>query len=52
MDLETGIYGDITEICGFRTCDGDEECVDTWRNPNYGMTNFDNILYSFLAVFQ
>eukprot|EP00854_Cymbomonas_tetramitiformis_P029951 gene29951-37387_t len=36
-----------------RLCDEESgfECLE-YKNPDYGVTNFDNILYAFLAIFQ
>ncbi|XP_068624737.1 muscle calcium channel subunit alpha-1-like [Battus philenor] len=36
---------------GFQ-CDEGQICKDYWEGPNYGITNFDNIGYSMLTVFQ
>ena len=33
-------------------CSPLKECVEGLENPNYGVTNFDNIFYSMLIVFQ
>lgn len=33
-------------------CDEGFECKEYWAGPNYGITNFDNIGYSMLTVFQ
>lgn len=34
-------------------CDSGQVCKEsTWKGPNYGITNFDNIGYSMLTVFQ
>lgn len=42
--------------CGFeepaRTCGNDTECREYWTGPNFGITNFDNILFAVLTVFQ
>ena len=27
-------------------------CLEKWPGPNYGITNFDNIIYAMLTVFQ
>lgn len=35
-----------------RVCEGDTECREYWPGPNFGITNFDNILFSVLTVFQ
>lgn len=51
MDID---IGDIHEasICGNLECYDMYECVRGLDNPNHGVTNFDNILYSFLTTFQ
>lgn len=33
-------------------CDEGQICKEGWDGPNYGITNFDNIGYSMLTVFQ
>ena len=33
-------------------CPFGQECATSLSNPNYGHTNFDNLLYSFVSVFQ
>ncbi|XP_031225121.1 voltage-dependent N-type calcium channel subunit alpha-1B isoform X14 [Mastomys coucha] len=35
-----------------RQCEGDTECREYWPGPNFGITNFDNILFAILTVFQ
>ncbi|XP_060040337.1 voltage-dependent N-type calcium channel subunit alpha-1B-like, partial [Erinaceus europaeus] len=35
-----------------RLCEGNTECREYWRGPNFGITNFDNILFAILTVFQ
>uniref|UniRef100_A0A3Q3KPH8 Voltage-dependent N-type calcium channel subunit alpha n=1 Tax=Mastacembelus armatus TaxID=205130 RepID=A0A3Q3KPH8_9TELE len=35
-----------------RTCPNGTECREYWTGPNYGITNFDNILFAVLTVFQ
>ncbi|KAJ8263387.1 hypothetical protein COCON_G00158440 [Conger conger] len=35
-----------------RTCSNGTECREYWIGPNYGITNFDNILFAVLTVFQ
>jgi hypothetical protein len=40
-------------LCGGSvTCAGGYFCGKTNENPNFGVTNFDNVMYSLLAVFQ
>ncbi|KAA0719893.1 Voltage-dependent N-type calcium channel subunit alpha-1B [Triplophysa tibetana] len=35
-----------------RTCPNDTVCTGYWKGPNFGITNFDNILFAILTVFQ
>ncbi|XP_028433242.1 calcium channel, voltage-dependent, N type, alpha 1B subunit, a isoform X3 [Perca flavescens] len=35
-----------------RTCANGTACREYWIGPNYGITNFDNILFAVLTVFQ
>ncbi|XP_029294653.1 calcium channel, voltage-dependent, N type, alpha 1B subunit, a [Cottoperca gobio] len=35
-----------------RTCDNGTTCKEYWTGPNFGITNFDNILFAVLTVFQ
>lgn len=35
-----------------RTCENGTICRDYWLGPNFGITNFDNILFAVLTVFQ
>ena len=44
-------YCNSDDDCG-RGLSGQFICGKMIANPNYGITNFDNILYSFLMVFQ
>ncbi|XP_035997563.1 voltage-dependent R-type calcium channel subunit alpha-1E [Fundulus heteroclitus] len=38
--------------CGVRQCPGKYACTETWIGPNDGITQFDNILFAVLTVFQ
>uniref|UniRef100_A0A671VS64 Calcium voltage-gated channel subunit alpha1 E n=1 Tax=Sparus aurata TaxID=8175 RepID=A0A671VS64_SPAAU len=38
--------------CGVRKCPERYDCNDTWIGPNDGITQFDNILFAVLTVFQ
>ena len=40
------------DVCGNLECADNLECGKTLNNPNFGATNFDNVFYSFLTVFQ
>uniref|UniRef100_A0A7N6BNB1 Voltage-dependent N-type calcium channel subunit alpha n=1 Tax=Anabas testudineus TaxID=64144 RepID=A0A7N6BNB1_ANATE len=35
-----------------RLCPSGTECREYWTGPNFGITNFDNILFAVLTVFQ
>lgn len=35
-----------------RLCEDGAECREYWPGPNFGITNFDNILFAVLTVFQ
>ena len=35
-----------------RLCPNGTECKSGWLGPNYGITQFDNILFAVLTVFQ
>ena len=55
MDLETGYIGnswDDSSICGGQACPSGSVCIKGLDNPNYGKTNFDNVLMSMLTLFQ
>ncbi|XP_055722179.1 voltage-dependent R-type calcium channel subunit alpha-1E-like isoform X3 [Salvelinus fontinalis] len=46
---------DTTEVefaCGVRKCPEKYDCVGSWIGPNDGITQFDNILFAVLTVFQ
>uniref|UniRef100_A0A4W5RMW9 Voltage-dependent calcium channel type A subunit alpha-1 n=1 Tax=Hucho hucho TaxID=62062 RepID=A0A4W5RMW9_9TELE len=38
--------------CGVRKCPEKYDCVGSWIGPNDGITQFDNILFAVLTVFQ
>uniref|UniRef100_A0A8C4NW07 Voltage-dependent N-type calcium channel subunit alpha n=1 Tax=Dicentrarchus labrax TaxID=13489 RepID=A0A8C4NW07_DICLA len=48
--------GETDWPCGLeppaRTCPNGTECREYWTGPNFGITNFDNILFAVLTVFQ
>ncbi|KAK9532840.1 hypothetical protein VZT92_010206 [Zoarces viviparus] len=55
FNIETGeIAADWP--CGLeppaRMCPNGTKCKKYWTGPNYGITNFDNILFAVLTVFQ
>uniref|UniRef100_A0A8C6VY45 Calcium voltage-gated channel subunit alpha1 E n=1 Tax=Nothobranchius furzeri TaxID=105023 RepID=A0A8C6VY45_NOTFU len=38
--------------CGVRQCPAKYDCSENWIGPNDGITQFDNILFAVLTVFQ
>lgn len=38
--------------CGARKCPDHSDCMGYWIGPNYGITQFDNVLFAVLTVFQ
>jgi hypothetical protein len=53
MSIQTGTLHDDDIICGSSKsiCPGGFYCGKANDNPNYGVTSFDNLLYSMLVVF-
>ncbi|EGR32726.1 hypothetical protein IMG5_072540 [Ichthyophthirius multifiliis] len=50
---DTGIPDNRDILCGGIDCPQEGQiCGKLMQNPDYGVTNFDDILYSFLMVFQ
>uniref|UniRef100_A0A8C7ZYI2 Calcium channel, voltage-dependent, R type, alpha 1E subunit b n=1 Tax=Oryzias sinensis TaxID=183150 RepID=A0A8C7ZYI2_9TELE len=49
---ETVDSSELAFACGVRKCPEKYECNDTWIGPNDGITQFDNILFAVLTVFQ
>lgn len=45
-------HPDTYLLCGIEECPGGYYCGKANRNPNNDTTNFDNLLYSLLTVFQ
>uniref|UniRef100_A0A672P8U9 Calcium voltage-gated channel subunit alpha1 E n=1 Tax=Sinocyclocheilus grahami TaxID=75366 RepID=A0A672P8U9_SINGR len=48
-------FSNITELdfpCGAKPCPENYNCTGPWQGPNDGITQFDNILFSILTVFQ
>ena len=43
---------DLPLCAGDSDCPGGFFCGKANENPNYGVTNFDNMLYAFLNTFQ
>ncbi|CAI2366067.1 unnamed protein product [Moneuplotes crassus] len=52
IEIETGKVHLDNLICGAKKCPSGYFCGKTNTNPNLGITNFDNIFYSFLVIFQ
>lgn len=52
-DNETLDISDVEYPCGFRQCPSGYNCSEfAWIGPNDGITQFDNILFAVLTVFQ
>lgn len=52
LENETVDSSALAFACGVRRCPISYECNDTWIGPNDGITQFDNILFAVLTVFQ
>lgn len=52
VDNETVDSSELAFACGVRKCPEKYDCNDTWIGPNDGITQFDNILFAVLTVFQ
>ena len=52
VSVQTGIVHPDDLFCGGIECPGGYFCGKGSANPNYGVTNFDNLFYCLLAVFQ
>jgi len=53
VNIETGIKHPSDYLCGGSfSCPEGYFCGKQNENPNYGVTNFDNMNYALLAVFQ
>uniref|UniRef100_A0A671YKV8 Calcium voltage-gated channel subunit alpha1 E n=1 Tax=Sparus aurata TaxID=8175 RepID=A0A671YKV8_SPAAU len=50
--LPTVDSSEVEFPCGVRQCPAGYNCSDRWIGPNYGITQFDNILFAVLTVFQ
>lgn len=51
FDPMTGIPHEDNIICGRIECPSEYICGKMIANPNWGVTNFDNLAYAFLMVF-
>ncbi|XP_077390703.1 voltage-dependent R-type calcium channel subunit alpha-1E isoform X3 [Festucalex cinctus] len=52
LENETVDSSEYEFPCGVRQCPAKYACSDTWIGPNHGITQFDNILFAVLTVFQ
>jgi len=53
FSIETGVIMIEDVLCGGgNECRPGFACGKTMKNPNFGATNFDNIFYAFLQIFQ
>ncbi|XP_078115114.1 voltage-dependent R-type calcium channel subunit alpha-1E [Sander vitreus] len=52
LENETVDSSEYEVPCGVRQCPAKYTCGDTWIGPNDGITQFDNILFAVLTVFQ
>ena len=55
MDLDTGVVNyDASDsgVCGNLSCPNGYLCVKGLANPNYGKSNFDNVMLSAVTLFQ
>ncbi|XP_018609179.1 voltage-dependent R-type calcium channel subunit alpha-1E-like isoform X2 [Scleropages formosus] len=52
LENETVDSSDLEFACGVRKCPDKYDCNGTWIGPNDGITQFDNILFAVLTVFQ
>uniref|UniRef100_H3DQM3 Calcium voltage-gated channel subunit alpha1 E n=1 Tax=Tetraodon nigroviridis TaxID=99883 RepID=H3DQM3_TETNG len=52
LENETVDSSELEFPCGVRQCPARYVCRDTWIGPNDGITQFDNILFAVLTVFQ
>ncbi|KAL2097786.1 hypothetical protein ACEWY4_006993 [Coilia grayii] len=52
LENETVDSSEVEFACGVRRCPDKYDCNGTWIGPNDGITQFDNILFAVLTVFQ
>ncbi|MED6290140.1 Voltage-dependent R-type calcium channel subunit alpha-1E [Characodon lateralis] len=52
LENETVDSSEYEFPCGVRQCPAKYACTETWIGPNDGITQFDNILFAVLTVFQ
>lgn len=51
-DSERADSSELDFPCGAKACPVYYNCNGPWQGPNDGITQFDNILFSILTVFQ
>ncbi|KAG5285495.1 hypothetical protein AALO_G00004030 [Alosa alosa] len=52
LENETVDSSEVDFACGVRNCPDKYDCTGSWIGPNDGITQFDNILFAVLTVFQ
>jgi hypothetical protein len=52
INIQSGTMHPDEILCYGSNCPGGFFCGKSNDNPNYGVTNFDNVFYSLLCVFQ
>ncbi|XP_062407950.1 voltage-dependent R-type calcium channel subunit alpha-1E-like [Sardina pilchardus] len=52
LENETVDSTEVDFACGVRRCPDKYDCTGSWIGPNDGITQFDNILFAVLTVFQ
>uniref|UniRef100_A0A673JRH9 Voltage-dependent R-type calcium channel subunit alpha-1E-like n=1 Tax=Sinocyclocheilus rhinocerous TaxID=307959 RepID=A0A673JRH9_9TELE len=52
LENETVDSSEVDFACGVRKCPEKYTCSGSWIGPNDGITQFDNILFAVLTVFQ
>ena len=54
INAETGVWDRKTSVTcgGANDCRSGYFCGKTNSNPDYGTTNFDNVFYAFIQIFQ
>jgi voltage-dependent calcium channel L type alpha-1D len=52
ISIQTGMVHPNDLLCGSEICPGGYFCGKNNESPNYGVTNFDNLFYAILTVFQ
>ena len=52
VNIDTGQILSSIDVCGTVSCPAGYNWSKTLTNPNYGVSNFDNIFYSLLMAYQ